>query len=168
MVCYTRNARDLAPGCVGGEELGDGVDVCIFRENNPTPSPTRAPTPYPTFTPGSVPSGTFKLKLYWDNYNWQEVGFLSFVFVQRMSTLLFFSRLTMLRSLLSFAGPRKTLRVSFSSIASPLYAYVFVRDYNADTQSILLQENGVFVTTMIGVTAGTGTIPMIAKTIKCI
>ena len=89
MVCYTRNSRDFAPGCVGGETLGDGVDVCIFRENNPTPSPTRAPTPYPTFPPGSVPSGTFKLKLYWDNYNWQEVGAFSSVLMQRLPTFWF-------------------------------------------------------------------------------
>ncbi|CAB9496133.1 expressed unknown protein [Seminavis robusta] len=43
LICWQRNANDYVPGCVGGETLNDGTDVCVLPEDTPTQTPTSSP-----------------------------------------------------------------------------------------------------------------------------
>jgi len=69
LLCWRRNsATDPLPGCIGS--LDDDTDICVERNFLPTVSPTIRPTPRPTFGPGI----TFKIRMYWNHYFWQEVS----------------------------------------------------------------------------------------------
>lgn len=70
LVCWQRSrATDPLPGCAGS--LEDETDICVEQNFLPTSSPTMRPTPRPTFGPGE----SFKIRMYWNNYRWQEENF---------------------------------------------------------------------------------------------
>lgn len=68
LICYQRNAGSPVPGCAGADNAG--YDYCIKPQPAPVPAPAPAPAP---FAPQPAASGSFALKLYWqEGYFWQE------------------------------------------------------------------------------------------------
>jgi len=69
LLCHHRTANNFVPGCTGGEEESSSADFCIWNTTNLTKLEELRNKP-------SIPEGTFRLKLYWEEgYRWQNETF---------------------------------------------------------------------------------------------
>jgi len=62
MFCFQRDAYEPVPGCIGGETDRTKTDYCTYI------APVMAPVEPPT-------ANNFRIKMYWDDYYWQEEDF---------------------------------------------------------------------------------------------
>jgi hypothetical protein len=62
MFCFQRDPYEPVPGCIGGDKDRTTTDYCTYS------APVVAPVQPPT-------ADDFRIKMYWDNYYWQEESF---------------------------------------------------------------------------------------------